>query len=265
MLLRTRYIGQNARYTSQIAKFGASSRTYASQKVDPQKAAEEKREAAKLALQSLKDVGLMFSSSSNDEATQPIDTKAIFEDPSLFGSLSLLHQGQVLQELQEKYDKKWAKLTEQDKKLGYYISYGSWGVREDFNNWNTLEAPYDLPFHVPSKISTVEPTPKTTVKKAEPVFLAETKVRKAQFDLKKMDPVTKVFIYLTVLIAIVAIARDKKIGESGKPVEVTVEDPYEAERALRQERAHQEEVQRRVQEALEAERRRRKWYYLYLK
>lgn len=264
MLASFRNIGPRA-YSFQICRSKPSFRTYASQQVDPQKAAKDKREASKLALQSLKDVGLMFSSSSGDEATQPIDTKPIFEEPALFGSLSLLHQGQVLQELQEKYDKKWTKLTEQEKKLGYFISYGNWGVREDFKNWNTLEAPYDLPFHVPSKISTATPSPKTIVQKAEPVFLAETEVRRAQFDLKKMDPVTKVFIYLTVFVAIVAISRDKRIGEKGRPVETLVEDPYETERAQKEERRKQEEVQRKVEEALEAERKRRKWYYLYLR
>ena len=51
-----------------------------------------KLEAAKLAIQSLKDVGSVFSSGS-DDAVQPIDTRPVFENPEL-GTLNLLHQGQ---------------------------------------------------------------------------------------------------------------------------------------------------------------------------
>lgn len=222
---------------------------------------EKKAQAAQLALQSIKDIGTMFSSAP-DEATQPIDTKPIFEDPSLFGTLSLLHQGQVLKELQEKFDKKWHKLTVQDKKLGYYIAYGNWGVREDFRNWQTNEPPYDLPFHLPLKIKTSNPSAKTIIKKLEPVILADTPVREKQFDMKKMDGITKFFIYLTVFISILAIARDKNTGESGKPVETIIEDPYEKERQLRQER--EKEAEEALKKEAEAKQK-RKWYYLWLK
>lgn len=218
---------------------------------------EARAEAAKLALQSLKDVGSLFSSG-NDEAVQPIDTAPVFEDPSLFGHLNLLHQGQVLKELQEKYDKKWLKLTDKEKKLGYYIAYGNWGPREAFEKWSTLEAPWDLPFTVPSKISTASPKPTTPVHKLERVILAETPVRRDQFDTLKMDPVTKTFIYLTVLVMIVAILRDKNTGEAGKPQELVVEDLHTLKR-------QQAELDRGAQKAQETQPASRKWYYLWLK
>lgn len=224
---------------------------------------EAKAEAAKLALQSLKDVGSLFSSGS-DEAVQPIDTAPVFEDPTLFGHLNLLHQGQVLKELQEKYDKKWSKLTDKDKKLGYYIAYGNWGPREAFTKWNTLEAPWDLPFVVPSKLSTSTPQPSTPIHKLEPVILAETPVRKDQFDTSKMDPVTKTFIYLTIFVMIVAILRDKNTGESGKPEEIVVEDLHTIRR---QEQAEAEKLaaEKLAAEANAAANNSRKWYYLWLK
>ncbi|KAG2731986.1 hypothetical protein G9P44_004403 [Scheffersomyces stipitis] len=224
-----------------------------------------KREAAKLAAQALKDVGSLFSSGS-DDATQPIDTEPIFKNPQLFAPLSLLHQGQVLKELQDKYDKKWTKLTQEDKKLGYYIAYGDWGVREEFKNWKTLEAPYDLPFRVPSEIKSTNPSRTTVIKKLTPeVILGETPIREKQFDYKKMDGVTKFFIYMTSFIVIAAIFRDKKIGEEGKPEEIIIEDPYEKERQLRAEREAEEERIRLEKERLALERSKRKWYYLYLK
>ncbi|CAN3365189.1 genetic interactor of prohibitin 7, mitochondrial [Diutina catenulata] len=226
---------------------------------------EARKQAAQLAMQSLKDMGSIFGSGS-DDATQPIDTKPVWSDPTLFGSLSLLHQGQVLKELQAKYDKDWRKLTPSDKHLGYYIAYGNWGSREKFDNWNTLEAPYDLPFVVPSQVATVTPKPTTIIHELPRVILAETPVRKPQFNFKRMDAVTKVFIYLTLFITVAALFRDKKIGEEGRPHEVIVEDPYEQERVRRQQEEEQAQAMAQAL-ALEEERRRnsKKWYYLWLK
>ncbi|RLV92930.1 Genetic interactor of prohibitin 7 mitochondrial [Spathaspora sp. JA1] len=232
---------------------------------------EARKQAAQLALQSLKDFGSLLSSSSSDEATQPIDTKPIFEDPTLFGSLSLLHQGQVLKELQEKYDKKWEKLTLQDKMLGYYIAYGNWGCREKFVNWDTLEAPYDLPFTVPSQVKTSKPEKNTIIKKLEPVILAETEVRKDQFDFKRMDGATKFFIYMIAFIVLFGLYRDKKIGEEGKPVEIIIKDHYEIERQARIAREEEEKLQRKVDERIATQKQeekansQRKWYFLWLK
>lgn len=226
---------------------------------------EARAEAAKLALQSLKDVGSLFSSG-NDDAVQPIDTVPVFKDPTLFGHLNLLHQGQVLKELQEKYDKKWTKLTDEDKKLGYYIAYGNWGPREKFTNWNTHEAPLDLPFTVPSKIATTSPKPTDKIHQLERVILAETPVRKEQFDTSKMDAVTKTFIYITLLVMIVAILRDKNTGESGKPQEIIVEDLHTLRRQekekLTKAEAEAESVARAHEKAVQSG---RKWYYLWLK
>lgn len=216
-------------------------------------------EAAKVHIQTLKDMGSLFSSGSSDDATQPIDTEPVFKNPKIFGTLSLLHQGQVLKELQDKYDQSWKKLTDVDKKLGYYIAYGDWGVREKFTNWNTLEAPLDLPFRVPSQIRTASPKPTDIIKKLEPVILAETPVRREQFDTKKMDPVTKTFIYITIFIALLAIARDKKIGEGGKPEEIEIEDIYENQRQ-KQEKFDQQPAPQEQQP-----RPGKKWYYLWLK
>lgn len=226
------------------------------------KTPQQERQAAQLAVQSLQDMGSLLSSGDGDVATQPIDTAPIYSDNTLFGSLSLLHQGQVLKELQDKFDKKWHKLTIPDKKLAYYIAYGNWGVREDFSNWKSNEAPFDLPFSVPSKVSDPLPSPTSTIKKLEPVVLAETPVRRKQFDLKRVDAVTKVFIYLTGFVIIAALFRDKLVGEEGKPVETKIDDPYEIDRIAReQERIRLElEEQEKAKLALQ-----RKWYYLWLK
>lgn len=218
----------------------------ASKRLSPEEA---KAEAAKAHVQTIKDMGSLFSSGSED-ATQPIDTAPVFKNPQLFGTLSLLHQGQVLQELQEKYDKKWHKLTDVDKKLGYYIAYGDWGVREKFANWRSMEPPLDLPFTVPSKIRTTQPKSTDIVKKLEPVILAETPIRQEQFNIKKMDPVTKTFIYITIFVAIVAVARDKKIGEEGKPKEIVIEEP---------------QPKKEPEPEPEPPKPSKKWYYLWLK
>lgn len=246
-----------------IARAVTAMRSYSTK--SPEVEADKKAQAAQVTAQAFKDIGKIFSSGAPDDETQPIDTRPIYYDPKLFGSLSLLHQGQVLKELQEKFDSKWHKLTPLDKKLGYFIAYGDWGVREDFKNWKTSEAPYDLPFTVPSKIKSTSPTGSTIIKKLEPVILAETPVRLKQFDTKKMDAVTKTLIYITVFISLFAIARDKNTGEAGKPEETIIEDPYEIERQLNIKKAEEEKLQQKVREAIEAEKRKRKWYFLWLK
>ncbi|KAI5959910.1 uncharacterized protein KGF55_005142 [Candida pseudojiufengensis] len=231
--------------------------------------ADKKQQAAQLAAQSIKDIGSIFSSSSSndDPSTQPIDTKPIYENPQLFPSLSLLHQGQVIKELQNKYDKKWHNLTQKDKLLGYFISYGNWGVRENFNNWNDQTAPLDLPFHIPSNIKTISPSPTDIIRKLNPELkLSETPIRINQFNYKKMDPATKFIIYIIIFISLFAIYRDKAIGEAGKPKEVVIEDKYEIERQAKLKQLELELLLAKEEEIRkEKEKQRRKWYYLWLK
>lgn len=223
-------------------------------KLSPQEA---KVEAARLALQSLKDMGSLFSSG-NEDSMQPIDTAPIYEHPELFTDLNVFHQGQVVQELQLKFEDKWTKLTPQDKKLAFFIYYGNWGPRQKFSNWNDASAPLDLPFTVPAVIKNVTPKAKDIVKKLHPVILSETEVRKEQFDTKKMDPVTKTFIYIAIFITMFALARDKKIGEEGKPAEPFLHDPY------KKKKEEDERAQKALEEA-EALKNKRHWYYLWLK
>lgn len=230
-----------------------------STKPSPEELQRQKEEAAKLAMQSIKDIGGMFSSGEADSETAPIDSAPIYEDPSKFGSLSLLHQGQILQELQKKFDGKWIKLAKKEKELAYYIYYGNWGPREKFDNWNKEETPYDLPFT--SRVTKDKANIKSgdKVVKLPPLYLSETPIRKPQFDTKKMDPVTKVFIYLTLFIACIALYRDKKIGEEGKPKELIVRDLHEEQRQQRL--REEEEEQKRILEL----QKQKKWYYLWLR
>ncbi|CUM65035.1 uncharacterized protein PRCAT00002654001 [Priceomyces carsonii] len=218
------------------------------------------RETQQALALSLKDFGSLLSTTT-DEATQPIESGPIFKDPTKFANLSLLHQGQVLKELQNEYDKNWNKMDNASKKLGYYIAYGNWGVREDFDNWKSSDAPYDLPFKVPSVLKTVRPLPNTIIEIIKPpVNLAETPIRKEQFNMKAVDGVTKFFIYLTIFISMLAIYRDKAIGEEGKPTEITIEDPHEKERIRR--------IQNELIASLEFNDltpNSRRWYYLWLK
>lgn len=232
-------------------------------KLSPQEA---NMEAARVALQSFKDMGSLFSSGS-EEAVQPIDTKPIVKHPELFSDLNILHQGQVVQELQAKFDGNWKKLANEDKKLAYYVYYGNWGPREKFLNWDERSAPLDLPFTVPSVIKNISPKPDTVVHKLEPVILGETEVRKGQFDTSKTDPMTKALIYFVVFIAIVAIARDKKIGEKGKPIEPVWEVPHQKEREQEEETAEAKRQAHLVEQAIQeqAKENKRHWYYLLLK
>lgn len=197
-------------------------------------------EAAKVAMQSLKDIGSLFSIGASDPDTQPINTSSIYENPKLFGELSLLHQGQVLRELQAAYDKNWNFLSPQQKKLGYFIAYGNWGAREGFDNWNKNDPPYDLPFKIPSQLVARKPSKESKVSKLEPTPASEIPVRSKQFTIKKLDSVTRTFLYIALFITMLAIYRDKNIGEEGKPVEFVVEDYHEK---ARQERLAKEQAE----------------------
>ncbi|KAL7665316.1 Genetic interactor of prohibitin 7, mitochondrial [[Candida] zeylanoides] len=229
----------------------------------PAQRSEREKAAAQLAMQSLKDMGSLLSSSAPEDETQPIDTAPIYADPKLFGALSLLHQGQVLKELQDKYDRKWTKMARADRQLGYYIAYGDWGSREDFRNWRSPTAPLDLPFAVPSQVATAHPAPSTPVHRLPPVVLADTEVRRPQFNVKRIDGATKFFLYVIVAVAMAAVYRDVHIGEEGQPREEFVADPYE-ERRVELER--QREAAREEEAARDAARHAtRKWYYLWLR
>ncbi|KAG7194466.1 uncharacterized protein KQ657_004679 [Scheffersomyces spartinae] len=231
----------------------------------PEEMAQDKEEAAKLAMQSIKDIGSMFSNSEGKgDDTEPIDSRPIFKEPSRFATLSLLHQGQVLNELQQMYDKDWHKLTLEAKQLGYYIGFGNWGSRDKFDNWNKQEPPYDLPYPTPSKLQTNDPKPQTLVHPIDPpVNLALHPIRVDQFNPKRLDGVTKFFIYLTLVVAAIALYRDKFIGEAGRPLEIVIVDPYEEERKAEQAR---ERIEEDLKARLELEKSKsRKWYYLWIK
>lgn len=210
---------------------------------------------------SVKEFTTLLSSSEPDEATQPIDTAPIFKDPRRFTSISCVHQGQVIQELQTSFDLPWHQMLIQLKQLAYFIAYGDWGSREKFANWREMLAPLDLPFSVPSEARVRRSNGDTVrVRRLKPVVLADTPVRGDQFRVRRIDSVTKFFVYLAAFIAMAAIWRDKTVGEKGIPVERTVQDPYMElyERELEEARVAQEKEQTAETSN------RRKWYYLWL-
>ncbi|CAH6722707.1 hypothetical protein CLIB1444_10S04566 [[Candida] jaroonii] len=248
MLRVTRTIPKRFKSTPKISDLNKPNE----ENLTPEEIQKRKQEAAKLAMQSIKDMTSMLSSH-DDKEVEKINSKPIYQNPKLFDSLNLLHQGQIIEELQEKYNKNWNKMTSKDKKLGYYISYGNWGPREKFDNWNTSEVPHDLPFE--NNVNKSINLPNDKISRLPERDLRLTDIRKDQFNIKRIDGVTKFFIYLSLAIALGAIYRDKYIGEDGKPVEVIIRDIYEEQRL---------EEERLEQERLEKERA-RKWYYLWLK
>ena len=106
---------------------------------------------------------------------------------------------------------------------------------------------------MPSVISTTNPKPHTKVRKLPPVELSKTPVRVKQFATNKIDGVSRFFMYVILLILMVAIYRDKNIGEEGKPQSADVVDPY------------YESPKEPEPEVVEPTQRRRKWYWLYLR
>ena len=71
-----------------------------------------------------------------------------------------------------------------------------------------------------------------------------------------MDGVTKFFIYLMIFISLLAIARDKNIGENGKPEQIIIEDKYEIQRQERLKKKKEEEKKRKERLRIELEEKR---------
>lgn len=197
-----------------------------------------------------------------EETFEPVDIKPVLKDPRKFVELNQYHRDQIIEELEKRFKQPWRKVPAEYKRLSYFISYGNYSVREELqDNLFADVKPEDLPFASPSPMAS---SPKDLVHRLPDIDLWQTSPeRKEQFKkmTRRLDPMSKTVVYLAALIALVALYRDKTIGEDGMVIDIP-ENPL----VLADLRREQEKLEREIIEQLALEEsKRRKWYYLWLK
>lgn len=161
----------------------------------------------------------------------------------------------------------WNRMTPEHKRMAYFISYGNWDAREGFeNNLVKDHKPEDLPFEKPARLAK---GPNDIVKELPLRDLWQVSEKRRE-DYKKMtrrlDPVSKVVVYLAVIISMLAVYRDKTVGESEMIVGDVPDSPLMLADLKRQQEYEAAELKKK-QEDEEAKKKSKakKWYYLWLK
>jgi hypothetical protein len=221
------------------------------------------RERIELARSSIRDIFDGFLTT--EENFQPIDTKPILADPRKFAALDTFHRQQVQDEVEKRLRRDWKDVPLESKRMSYYISYGNYGVREDLrDNLFADVKPEDLPFAVPSQISTVHPNGSDIVKRLPEVdpYQANEK-RKEQYRkmTRVLDPISKTVVYFAAIVTLLALYRDKyveveKIEQLDSPLLIA-----EKKRQAEQDQKAQDLIEGIQNEAKSN----KKWYYLWLR
>lgn len=199
----------------------------------------------------------------NEETFEKINSKPIFENPRKFLELSQFHRQQVIEECEKLMKRDWKNISIETKRLTYFIAYGNWGARDDLaDNLNSTQPPEDLPFVLPSKIRLVDPKPDDKVHLLPPIDLTQVSEKRRAYwknSMKTFDPFTRVIIYITATVALVALYQDKY----GEYEELNVEESpllqdSEINNIVVPLNEHQEEQNQEKKKS-------KKWYYLWLK
>ncbi|ODV85516.1 hypothetical protein CANARDRAFT_182080, partial [[Candida] arabinofermentans NRRL YB-2248] len=208
-----------------------------------------RKERNKLAKASLKDIWAIFSPGGGDDDSEldlsKFDTKPIYANPLLFGELPFHKQQHIIDEIQEKFKKKWVNTDKNMKRFVYWLSYGSHGPREGFpdlydyyssssqsqsqkdrssnstdivsNKSSRDPAPIDLPFKVPSILKSIDPTPETKVTKLptlDPRSFGTKRIEQYRKD-RKMNPVNKAILFILVFLTILNFKKDRRVNLTG--------------------------------------------------
>lgn len=217
------------------------------------------RERIELQRTSIKDIFDGFLTT--EENFQPIDTKPILAEPRKFASLNTFHRQQVQDEVEKRLRRDWKDVPLDSKRMAYFISYGNYGPREDLkDNLFANSIPEDLPFALPSKISSIKPNKNDVAHKLPEIDPYQTTESRKQ-DYKRMtrslDPVSKAVVYLALIVSLIALYRDKYIE---------VEEIKELESPLLiAEKKRQLEQELKEKEIIEIQKPNKRWYFLWLK
>ncbi|ODV93499.1 hypothetical protein PACTADRAFT_82818 [Pachysolen tannophilus NRRL Y-2460] len=255
----------------------SSSSSSSSSTPEPRKltAAQQRKQRDQLAKSSIKDVFELFMPGHADETdTIEIDPTPIYANPKLYLNLTTPQQHYILEELNNKYLRKsWKKMPQDVKRFHYFLAYGNYGPRESFPETNSDQLQFDIPFKIPSFITTQNPSPTTIIKRL-PYNINYKKcgpVRLKQFEKdSRMDIVSKIILFITALLTVLNFKRDRKIVNTNKvptnEYEKYMERIQEQERIIFENEKNRKLNELKNQNVITNETTNgRKWYYLWIK
>ncbi|ODV58425.1 uncharacterized protein ASCRUDRAFT_77904 [Ascoidea rubescens DSM 1968] len=175
-----------------------------------------------IGLASVKDVFQSpFSMDNQDEElennSQNMNFNAVINKPELYMKLNVFEQNFVKSELSTRQEGSWSTLTIPEKKFLYWLSYGNWGPREGFQKYSSLEPPEDIPFKPHQKR---DPS-RAVVRRLKKVNLRECNDYRRR---QNTNPLTNVVFVSTIVVSLIAVFRDKFVGEPKKALSETPEN-----------------------------------------
>ncbi|ANZ74157.1 BA75_00379T0 [Komagataella pastoris] len=252
----------------------AQSVRFLSEQVAPNKkkpsAAQLRKERNILAKSSLRDIldSIVPGSVQDDDVTK-YDPTPVYDDYRKYNSLSYPQQRYIIDSFKDdKFRKPWGKIPKSMKRLNYYISYGNYGPRDGFQPVESDQPSFDLPFRLPSIITTHIPKPSTLVRKLPPVnYRTCGEKRKEQYEKeRRMDPISKMIIFSTLILTVINFKRDRKVVNTDH---VPVNEYEEYQRVLeKEERDYREMLEARDNPQpsnSDSKTRKRRWYYLWIR
>ncbi|KAG7839629.1 hypothetical protein KL942_003240 [Ogataea angusta] len=211
-----------------------------------------RRERNKLALSSIKDIFAIFSPTAGDDDefdTANFDPTPLYKNPEMYLKLSLPKQHYILEELEDKFKRKWTGIDKDKKRFIYWLAYGPHGPREGFvtehrrtvvpekKESSTLldriiaetesqkykvqvdeYVPPDLPFRTPSVLKSVNPSKDTiisTLPPRDPRLFGPKRVEQYKKD-RKMNPYSQFVLGFLMVLTFLNYRKDREVNSSGK-------------------------------------------------
>lgn len=221
------------------------------------------REKAELVSSSLKSIFDGFLTT--EESYEPVDIKPILANPRAFAELNQFHRDQITDDLTKRFKQKWQNISPEYKRLSYFVSYGNYGPREELqDNLFANVKPEDLPFASPAAVAT---SPLDKIHKLPEVDMWQSSpLRQEQFRkmTRRLDPMSKTVVYLALIISLLALYRDKTIGEDGMVIDVP-ESPLLLADIKRQQDVEREQKELEERQLQLERSNSKKWYFLWLR
>ncbi|KAG7747423.1 hypothetical protein KL912_003447 [Ogataea haglerorum] len=211
-----------------------------------------RRERNKLALSSIKDIFAIFSPTAGDDDeldTTNFDPTPVYKNPETYLKLSLPKQHYILEELEDKFKRKWTGIDKDKKRFMYWLAYGPHGPREGFvieqkktvvpekKEANTpldqiiaetesqkykVEVddyvPPDLPFRAPSVLKSVKPSKDTIISPLpprDPRLFGPKRLEQYKKD-RKMNPYSQFVLGFLLGLTFLNYRKDREVNSTGK-------------------------------------------------
>ncbi|KAG7899410.1 hypothetical protein KL935_003720 [Ogataea polymorpha] len=211
-----------------------------------------RRERNKLALSSIKDIFAIFSPTAGDDDefdTANFDPMPVYKNPETYLKLPLPKQHYILEELEDKFKRKWTRIDKDRKRFIYWLAYGPHGPREGFvtehrktvvpekKKADTLldqiiaetesqkykvevdeYVPPDLPFRTPSVLKSVNPARDTIASPLpprDPRLFGPKRLEQNKKD-RKMNPYSQFVLGFLMVLTFLNYRKDREVNSTGK-------------------------------------------------